>query len=148
MAAILITGDNYAAVSQIRGVAEGLGHFLLHAPTTENVIEDVMLNQVVLVIASENSRPFSEWEVCDMLREDPTLPFGLAILLLHSGDVDRRRFAASKFDGKIDADMPAQILTEEIVRHLGVNAGPETSDSPARPGTDRSRAGPIKTPSP
>lgn len=136
MATVLITGDNFAEIGRVRGVVEGLGHSVLHEVTTENVIEDVALNEVALVIASENTLPFSEWEICAMLRGDPASPFDLAIILLHTGDVDRRRFAASGFDGKIDADMPAQILSEEIVRRLGKNAAPETTDPLAHSGFD------------
>ena len=60
---ILITGDDFAAIQPVRAVAEGLGFTVLHAHTTENIVEDILLNDVTLVVAGENSHPFDAWEV-------------------------------------------------------------------------------------
>ncbi len=128
MATILITGDDFASIDRVRGVTESLGHAVLHAVTTENVIEDVTLNEVALILVSKNTRPFTEWEVCEMLRADPTIPADLAIVLLHTGDFDHRRFSNSRFSGHLNADMAAPLLSEEIIRHLGKNAAPESTD--------------------
>jgi DNA-binding response OmpR family regulator len=122
MATILITGDDFAAVNPVRGVAEGLAFTILHAYTTENVVEDAVLNGVALVIVGESSRPFDGWEVCAMLRADPAIPADLPILLMHGGDVNERRFEKAGFSGKIAANAPAALWTEEIVRQMGERA--------------------------
>ena len=134
MATILITGGDFAAVAAVRGVAEGLGHRVVHAVTTENLIEDVTFNDVPLVIASENTDPFDGWEVCKLLRNDPAIPRELAIILMHSGDVNPRRYSASGFSGKIEANAGAHLWSEEIVRQLGQYAAPETTDPLAHSG--------------
>lgn len=134
MATILITGGDFAAVSAVRGVAEGMGHRVLHVVTTENLIEDVVFNEVPLVIASEATEPFDGWEVCKLLRADPAIPHDLAVLLMHTGDVNPRRYSASSFTGKIAADCGAHLWSEEIVRQLGEYAAPETTDPLAHSG--------------
>lgn len=134
MATILITGGDTSAVDAVRGVAEGLGHRLLHTVTTENVNEDVVFNDVPLVIVSENTSPFDAWEVCKLLRDDPTIPKDLAILLMHTGDVNPRRYSASGFTGKLEAASGAHLWSEEIVRQLGEYAAPETTDPLAHSG--------------
>ncbi len=136
MATILITGGDTAAVDAARGVAEGMGHCVLHVVTTENLIEDVMFNNVLLVIVSETTAPFDGWEVCKLLREDPSISRDLAILLMHTGDVNPRKYSGSGFTGKIDADADAHLWTEEIVRQLGQYAAPETTDPLAHSGFD------------
>lgn len=136
MATILITGGDFAAISAVRGVAEGLGHRVLHAVTTEHLIEDVLFNDVPLVIASETTDPFDGWEVCKLLRADPLVPPDLAILLMHTGDVNPRRYSGSSFTGKIAADSGAHLWSEEIVRQLGEYAAPETTDPLAHSGFD------------
>lgn len=146
MATILVTGDDFTAVDRVRGVVESLGHSLLHSVTTENIVEDILLNEVPLVIVAQNSRPLSEWEVCAELRGDPTLPGDLDVLLLHFGDIDRRRLADSDFDGELEPNFPADVMREVIVRHLGVRAAPELGDPLANSGYDLSEPKP-KTPS-
>lgn len=136
MATILITGGDFAAVGAVRGVAEGLGHRVLHAVTTEHISEDVTFNEVALVIASESTDPFDAWEVCKELRGDPAVPVDLAILLMHGGDINPRKYSASGFTGKIDADAGAHLWSEEIIRQLGEYAAPETTDPLAHSGFD------------
>jgi len=74
MATILLTGEDASALSSIAATIESMGHATLQAHTTENIVEDVVLNDVSLVIAMESSIPFSGYEVADILREDPTVP--------------------------------------------------------------------------
>ncbi len=116
MTTILITGDDFAAVKPVRGVAEALGFAVLHAYTTENIVEDAFLNDVALVIAAESSQPFDAWEVCEILRADPSIPSGLPIVLMHGGDVNPRRFEKAGFSGKIAANAPDAVWIEEMVR--------------------------------
>jgi hypothetical protein len=136
MATILITGGDFEAIAAVRGVVEGMGHFVLHSVTTENVIEDIAFNHIRLVIASESTDPFDAWELCKQLRADPSVPHDLAVLLMHSGDVNPRRYSGSGFTGKLAADAGAPVWSEEIVRQLGEYAAPETTDPLAHSGFD------------
>jgi hypothetical protein len=76
------------------------------------------------------------WEVCKQLRADPAVPADLAVLLMHGGDVNPRKYSASGFTGKIEANAGAHLWSEEIVRQLGANAAPETTDPLAHSGFD------------
>ena len=119
MITILITGDNFAAVKPVRGVAEALGFTVLHAYSTENVTEDVLLNSVALVIASESSQPFDACEVCEMLRGDPSIAPDLGVLLMHSGNVSPQRYEKAGFSGKVSTGAPDAVWIEEIIRLVG-----------------------------
>jgi len=146
MATVLVTGDDFAMASRLRGVVESLGHHMLHAVTTENIVEDIELNSVAVVYAMQKTQPFTEWEVSEMLAGDPAAPFGLSLVLLHSGDFDHRRYADSFFHDEMNSNLDAQLLAEAVVRHLGDRAGAETTDPLAGSGMETPKAPRAKKP--
>ena len=118
MDAMLITGNDLAAVQPLQGAAEALGFAVLHSLTTENVIEDVLLNDVAIVVTQLHSQPYDAWEVCALLRADPSIPSSVAIILMHNGDLDTRQLEKSGFTTALHADAPAAQWSDAIVKIL------------------------------
>lgn len=128
MGVILIASNDIEQVARIAGTVESLGHTPLPLHSTENVIEDVLLNGVAMVLLSENLVPYSGWETCELLRADPTIPPDLPILLLLEGRGNVRRLEKSGFDGTLDPAAPTALVGEEFSRLLGPRAAPEGLD--------------------
>jgi hypothetical protein len=128
VAVVLIASENAEEVGVLAGAIESLGHTALPLVTTENIVEDVTLNDVRLVLLAEHLLPYTSYETCGMLREDPTVSPELPILMIVRGPGNARKLEQSGFTGTIDPDMSAAELSEEVVRQLGDDAVPEEID--------------------
>lgn len=125
MATILLTGEDTAALETFAAVIESMGHTTIHAITTENVVEDVVINAVALVISLEASVPFSGFEVADILREDPSVPARLPILLAAEHEISARKIEAHGLSGVLSTGDPAHSIIERVVSLLGEDAAPD-----------------------
>ncbi len=128
MAVILIVSSDAEVVSMVSGTVESLGHTPLPLFTTENVVEDVVLNNVAMVLLSESLVPYSGWETCELLRGDPTVPRDIPILMLTEGRGNIRRLEKAGFNGTLDPDTATAEVGEEFSRLLGPRAVPEGLD--------------------
>lgn len=122
MAIILIASDDAGTISILAQTAESLGHTPLRLSGTENIVEDVVLNDVELVLLAPDLEPFSGWEACEMLRGDPSVPGNLPILLITKGR-HVRRLEKCGFNGTLDPDDSAALLSEIYARFLGGHTG-------------------------
>ena len=146
MAVILVATDDLATASVLSGTIESMGHTPLAVASTENIIEDILLNEVVMVLVAEGLEPFSGWDVCEIIRNDPTVSREFPVLMLVHGKGNVRRLEKCGFTGTISPGLSAADLSEEIHRHLRENLVPDPFDPlaelelEASPKTRRSRA--------
>ncbi len=128
MAVILIATDDAETVSILSPMLESLGHSPLSVQTTENMIEDVVLNEAAMVLVAEDVVPYSGWECCEILRGDPSIPRELPVLMLTEGRGNVRRLEKCGFSGTLDPQITGAELGEELTRHLGEHAAPDRYD--------------------
>ena len=128
MSVILVATVDTEYLSILSNTIEALGHTPLPLRGTENVVEDVTLNDAELVLVAPDLLPCAGGAPCEILREDPTVPAELPILLLIDGKGDVRRIEKTGFSGTLSPALSAAELSEEIVRQLGENAAPADFD--------------------
>lgn len=132
MATILISAEDSRLAERLAATVEGLGHTALQILTTENVAEDVRLNDVDLVITGLSTSPFDGLETCDLLRADPDVAARLPILLATDEGVDPKRIEKAGISEVVATEVDAAVLNETLVRCLGEAAVPDRWSGPGQ----------------
>jgi hypothetical protein len=128
MSIILIATNDTQVASVMIGTIEAIGHTPLTVSTTENIVEDVVLNEAAMVLVAEDLEPYSGWDVCELLRNDPGVPSELPVLMLVRGPGNLRKLEKFGFSGTLDPGRSSAEVGDALQRYLGEAAVPEGLD--------------------
>lgn len=123
MAKILIVSEDFGAIERVAAVVEGIGHEAIESASSLELVEDAISKEVDLVVLDEVISPYSGLEACDLLREDPTVPARLPILLMVCRDIDVRVLEEKGVSDVFAKDCASIELEALLLNHLGDKAG-------------------------
>lgn len=124
MAKVLVADDDAAALDAMTRVLEAEGHDVLEAVDGHEAVELALRELPDMAFLAVTMPHFNGYEVCQLLREDPSLHQDLPIILLSSVDIDSRTLDKSGATACLARNHLVSELRDLLVECLGPKAVP------------------------
>lgn len=124
MALILLCETELESATCLLATLAAEGHAVEAFDSGFDVVKRAIETEPDLVMVAEHAPVFDGYETCMRLRQDPTLPPDLPILIVVSERPDPRRLEAARATGALVRGRPADELRSLLVDLLGPLANP------------------------
>ena len=124
MARILICDEDVRASEVWAATVAAEGHEAVVMQRGDETLDAASAGMPDLVLLDENSPVFDGYELCRMLRADPTFPPTLPIILLAAEEPNPYRMEAAGFTAYFLKERSSSDLQELLVEQLGPLANP------------------------
>ncbi|MFA6241761.1 MAG: response regulator [Candidatus Hydrogenedentales bacterium] len=119
MAKILVADDDMASLDVMALALSAEGHEVLCATNGQEAYEMALDNQPDLVLLDIMMPIYSGYEVCELLRNDTTVPANLPVVFLTSMDADKRMMEKVGATDHLPKRHMVVELRDLIIKHLG-----------------------------
>lgn len=128
MAKILVADDDMASLDVMALALSAEGHEVLCATNGQEAYEMTLTDQPDLVLLDIMMPIYSGYEVCELLRNDTSVPPELPIVFLTSMDADKRMMEKVGATDHLPKRHMVVELRDLIVKHLGEKANPRNPE--------------------
>ncbi|MBX7258804.1 MAG: response regulator [Candidatus Hydrogenedentes bacterium] len=128
MAKILVADDDMASLDVMALALSAEGHQVLCATNGQEAYELTLSDQPDLVLLDIMMPIYSGYEVCELLRNDTSVPPELPVVFLTSMDADKRMMEKVGATDHLPKRHMVVELRDLIIKHLGEKANPQNTE--------------------